>query len=321
MKVNHNYLVNALHVDGITDLSSTQVVASLILDYLYTEAGYRAFLGLVSSLSKVPSYVIPSGSSKSKDPGPDGLEEDFFATLMRRLTDLRDWQIIDLFDLFDRYGDGLIRTRDLFVLIALLVSADARRSTLVFYLHRKELFEILSRRTVPPDLDGDDSDLLDDDGDGEESTEDGMKNLPFGMERRSRRKSTSGSETVSENLVRSTSNTDHSTESLSSSTADDSSTPSSQSGAPMMTFAQFCGVATPVGVPPSRSIAILEKFGVHEGGMFSYQDYLVYGYWVLSHVDAQDDDTAPSGGDEHHHQQQQSQAGGDSQSSRFCVVM
>jgi len=74
-----------------------------------------------------------------------------------------------------------------------------------------------------------------------------------------------------------------------------------------------------VGVPPSRLIAILEKFGVHEGGMFSYQDYLVYGYWVLSHVDAQDDDGAPAGSEEQ--QQQQAQAGGDAQTSRFCIVM
>jgi len=244
---------------------------------------------------------------------------------MRRLTDFRDWQIIDLFDLFDRYGDGLIRTRDLFVLIALLISADARRSTLVFYLHRKELFEILSRRTVPPGIDGDDSDLFDDDDDdddgSEDATESGVKNISHGTERKNRKMAVNGSEMSSENHTRSRSNTGHSGESPSFSPGDDGSTPSSSSGAPLMTFAQFCGVATPVGVPPSRSIAILEKFGVHEGGMFSYQDYLVYGYWVLSHVDAQDDGTAPSGGDEHHHQQQQSQAGGDSQSSRFCVIM
>jgi len=88
-----------------------------------------------------------------------------------------------------------------------------------------------------------------------------------------------------------------------------------------MSFAQFCGVAIPVGVTASRLIAILEKFGVHESGMFSYQDYLVYGYWVLSHVDAQDDDTAPAGGDEAQQQQQQAQVGGDAQSSRFCTVM
>jgi len=315
MKVNHSYLISALHIDGITDMSSSQAVASLILDYLYTEAGYRAFLALIASLCKVPSYVI--SSSKSKDPGPEGVEEDFFATLMRRLTDFRDWQIIDLFDLFDRFGDGLIRTRDLFVLVALLVSADARRSTLVFYLHRKELFEILSRRTVPPEIDGDDSDLYDDSG--EESTEDGVKNLSRDMERKSRRKSVSGKDASPENRSRSRSNASLGGDDESQ--RDDGPSPSSSSSQPLMTFAQFCGVATPVGVPPSRSIAILEKFGVHEGGQFSYSDYLVYGYWVLSHVDAQDDDTAPSAGDDHHQQQQQSQVGGDSQASRFCVVM
>jgi len=37
MKVNHSYLISALHMDGISDMSSTQAVASLILDFLYTE--------------------------------------------------------------------------------------------------------------------------------------------------------------------------------------------------------------------------------------------------------------------------------------------
>jgi len=314
MKVNHSYLISALHIDGVSDVSSPQTVASLILDYLYTEPGYRAFLGLVTSLNKlVPSFVVPSAEkSKSKEQGVDGIEEDCFATLMRKFTDLRDWQIIDLFDLFDCNGDGLIHTRDLFVLIALIVSADARRSTLVFYLHRKELFEILSRRTVPSDLDGDDGDV------GAEGTEgkvgDDMENHE--AERRPRKVSGSGSELLAENRSRSTSRGGPAADMP----ASDGSTASAAS-TPLMSFAQFCGVGTPVGVPPSRLIAILEKFGVHEDGMFSYQDYLVYGYWVLSHVDAQDDDTAPAGGDDHHQQQQQSQVGGDSQSSRFCIVM
>jgi len=319
MKVNHSYLVNVLHIDGVSGVTNTQALASQILDYLYTEPGYRAFLALVASLGKsMPSFVIPSAEkSKTKEPGPQGIEEDYFANLMRKLTDFRDWQIIDLFDLFDRYGDGIIRTRDLFVLIALIVSADARRSTLVFYLHRKELFEILSRRTVPPELDDDDSDLLDDDG-GADSAEGDMDNLSSDAQRRAARKNAASAESSSENRSRSRSGA--AVRSDVSSDGDGSSR-AGASTAPMITFAQFCGVATPVGVQPSRLITILEKFGVHEGGMFSYQDYLVYGYWVLSHVDAQDDDTAPSGSDEHSQQQQQSQVGGDAQSSRFCVVM
>jgi len=316
MKVNQSYLIGALHMEGVSDMSSTQTVASLILDYLYTEPGYRAFLTLVSNLVRIaPSFLVPSvEKTKSKESGPEGIEEDCFASLMRKLTDLRDWQIIDLFDLFDCNGDGIIRTRDLFILIALIVSADARRSTLVFYLHRKELFEILSRRVIPVDVDGDgdDSDLSDEKGEG--GADDGdMENHE--TEHRSKKRSGSTSEMSSENRSRSRSNTD------SSMGGGDTSISSSSATTPLMTFAQFCGVAIPVGVLPSRLIAILEKFGVHEGGMFSYQDYLVYGYWVLSHVDAQDDDTAPAGGDDHNHQQQQSQVGGDSQSSRFCIVM
>jgi len=324
MKVNHSYLINALHIDGVSDMSSPQALASQILDYLYTEAGYRSFLALVSSLGKsVPSFVIPSAEkSRTKEPGPEGIEEDYFATLMRKLTDFRDWQIIDLFDLFDRYGDGVIRTRDLFVLIALIISADARRSTLVFYLHRKELFEILSRRTVPADVDGDDSDLLDEEGGDDDGNTD---NLSPGIERRSKNVSSGGSggDSSSENRSRSRSGTDGRNASVTSAAGgiEGSSNRSVSSSTAMMTFAQFCGVATPVGVQPSRLISILEKFGVHEAGMFSYQDYLVYGYWVLSHVDAQDDDAAPAGTDDHSQQQQQSQVGGDSQSSRFCVVM
>jgi len=314
MKVNHSYLVSALHIEDVGDVSSTQALATLVLDFLYTESGYRAFLALVSSLTKtVPSFVIPQSDSKSKDPGPVGIEEDCFASLMRKLTDLRDWQIIDLFDLFDRHGDGLLRTRDLFVLIALVVSADARRSTLVFYLHRKEIFEILSRRTIPADMDGDDSDLFEE---AEGDSGDGMNNLSHEMERRSRKMSGSGSELSDENRSRPRSNT-----SGSKTEGSDRAGASGTAGTPMISFAQFCGASMPVGVSPSRLIAILDKFGVHEGGMFSYQDYLVYGYWVLSHVDAQDDDMAPAGGDDNGQQQQQSQGGGDSQASRFCVIM
>jgi len=320
MKLNHSYLVSALHIDGVSGVNTPQATASLILDYLYTEAGYRAFLALVSSLGKaLPSFVVPSSDrSRSKEPGPEGIEEDNFANLMRKLTDFRDWQIIDVFDLFDRHGDGLIRTRDLFVLIALLVSADARRSTLVFYLHRKELFEILSRRTVPPDLDGDDSDLLDEDDSAKEGkNEDGMNNVSQDVGQRPRNMSGGASDASSENRSRSRSQNGGAAAS-SFPSGDDGSTPSASYGTPMMSFAQFCGVGISVGVPASRLIAILEKFGVHEGGMFSYQDYLVYGYWVLSHVDAQDDDVAAPVMDE---QQQQAQFGGDSQSSRFCIVM
>jgi len=310
MKVNHSYLVSALHIEGASDVGSTQALASSVLDYLYTEAGYRAFVALVSSLAKsVPSFIIPIGDQVGmKGSSSAGIEEDYFATLMRKLTDLRDWQIVDLFDLFDRYGDGVIRTRDLFVLVALIVSADARRSTLVFYLHRKEIFEILSRRAVPHDIDGDD--------DGDEDEAIGEKEVD-GEDPRGK-KSPSASEAGSEARGRPGSGSTHSN--ASPAAGDNSSTsPSANTSSALMTFAQFCGVGTPVGVPPSRLIAILEKFGVHEGGMFSYQDYLVYGYWVLSHVDAQDDDAAPAGSDEQ--QQQQAQVGGDSQTSRFCIVM
>jgi len=310
MKVNHSYLVSALHIDDASGESSPQVLASRLLDYLYTDAGYNAFVALISSLGRnVSSFVMPAGDpTDPKNTSVSGVEEDYFATLLRKITDLRDWQIVDLFDLFDRHGDGIIRTRDLFVLLALIISADARRSTLVFYLHRKEIFEILSRRFVPRELDDDDDDDVGDEshdlkeGDGSKmvkKTSSGRGELGSDTRARSRSSSTSS----------------HGSSAHYSSSAEGTAS-SANAGAAVMSFAQFCGVGTAVGVLPSRLIAILEKFGVHEGGMFSYQDYLVFGYWVLSHVDAQEDDT--SGIDE---QQQQSQTGGDSQSSRFCVVM
>jgi len=316
MKVNHSYLVSALHIDDVGDESSPQVVASHVLDFLYTEAGYRAFVAFITSLGKsAPSFSMPTGDKTgTKNSVSLGLEEDYFATMMRKISDLRDWQIVDLFDLFDRYGDGVIRTRDLFVLIALIISADARRSTLVFYLHRKEIFEILSRRVVPRDLDADDDADADDETrdlkEGEGSmmafSKDGLnKNGPSGH-----------SEGASETRGRSRSSS--SSHSNTGSFTAGGTNSSANAGSALMTFAQFCGVGTAVGVTPSRLIAILEKFGVNEGGMFSYQDYLVFGYWVLSHVDAQDDDTATAGIDE---QQQLSQVGGDTQSSRFCVIM
>jgi len=319
MKVNHSYLVNALHIEDVGDATTPQALASVVLDYLYTEAGYHAFSTLIFSLARsVPSFLLPGGDkSGAKTVAPQGIEEDYFASLLRKITDLRDWQIVDLFDLFDRYGDGVIRMRDLFVLIALIVSADARRSTLVFYLHRKEIFEILSRRVVPRDLDGDD----DVDDDSLDLKEGDVTKLAFSDERLGKKPSSSAahSETGSETRSRSRSSSSSHSNPPSFPLGDGAGS-SASAGSALMTFAQFCGVGISVGVPASRLIAILEKFGVHEGGMFSYQDYLVYGYWVLSHVDAQDDDAAaPASMDDQ--QRQQAQVGGDSQTSRFCIVM
>lgn len=107
-----------------------------LLQHMYSENGYDDFKAAVKKMSG----------------GRSSFEEDVFVMVLRRITDLSDWEIAELFELFDRNGKGSVSTYDLFVIIAFLVASEIKKTTFVFYLHRNDIFEILSDRELPDTL-------------------------------------------------------------------------------------------------------------------------------------------------------------------------
>ena len=353
MRVNFVYLLEALHMEGVEgDASSTRETASRVLDYLYTDTGYRAFVAIVRALveqqSKQPkqkpqsraeseSSSSSSGSSSGMGDVPAGVDEDQFATLMRRMTDYRDWQIVDLFTLFDREGDSIIRTSDLFIFVALLVSTEARRSSFVFYLHRQDIFELFSRSALPRGIDDDDAlsdsdggssndggddnsdndDDNDDDYDSSDDDDDDDDDGSGGRAGTAQRGRPHRSVSVGSDDARTGTRTRTRTRAQRPVALDTSvrlrdeggvraspvspetpaHTPPSPLPPPSPTllacptigFAQFCGVGIMLGMDERLLVSVLKSFGLREDSDFPYQDFLVYAYWILAHMDAKDD--------------------------------
>ena len=127
MKVNceeiSKFVNNKMNFDG----------GERLLDYIYTEKGYSDFKKAVKKISG----------------GRSNFEEDVFVMVLQRITDLSDWEIAELFEVFDRNGKGTVRTYDLFVITAFLLASEVKKTTFVFYLHRHDIFEVLSGRELP----------------------------------------------------------------------------------------------------------------------------------------------------------------------------
>lgn len=305
MRVNFAYLLDALHMEDVeSDEPSPRMTASRVLDYLYTETGYRAFVAIVRELvEQKPQAASGNGGGDV----PAGVDEDQFATLMRRMTDYRDWQIVDLFTLFDREGDSMIRTSDLFIFVALLVSTEARRSLFVFYLHRQDIFELFSRSALPrgidDDDDDDDEDVGDEDEDKDNSDEDEDEDDDDGGGRvrrgRLQRSVSEGGERPAVRVARPVAldtsvrvrDEDGARASPVSPETPVHTPPLSPTllACPTINFAQFCGVGVMLGMAPPLLVSVLRSFGLREDSDFAYQDFLVYAYWILAHMDAKDD--------------------------------
>ena len=333
MRVNFAYLLEALHMEGVeSDTPSPRVTASRVLDYLYTDTGYRAFVAIVRALveqqskqQKRPKSRAESSSSSSSSSSsvggdvPAGVDEDQFATLMRRMTDYRDWQIVDLFTLFDRDGDSMIRTSDLFIFVALLVSTEARRSSFVFYLHRQDIFELFSRSALPRGIDDDDA-LSDSDGsssndgdadssENDDSDREGAAAAGTAQHGRPRRSVSEGGEGRAQAQAQARAPRPVALDTSVRLRDDDGVRASPVSpetpahtpplspallACPTINFAQFCGVGIMLGMEPRLLVSVLKSFGLREDSDFSYQDFLVYAYWILTHMDAKDDAPDPA---------------------------
>mmetsp|Transcript_9501 Transcript_9501/g.21774 ORF Transcript_9501/g.21774 Transcript_9501/m.21774 type:complete len:249 (+) Transcript_9501:1-747(+) len=81
--------------------------------------------------------------------------ETHFLPLMRKCTDLSDFEILTLFDVFDFEQRGYILFRDVFLLLALLAARDSKATTKLLYLNGPDIFRVcclgIARRVRPYD--------------------------------------------------------------------------------------------------------------------------------------------------------------------------
>merc|ERR1712137_320212 len=73
------------------------------------------------------------------------LSENQFIHFMRRLTDLRDYQIVEMFDIFDYEDNGCIGFKSFFLLFSLITALESGDARQFLYLHMDAMFEIVAR--------------------------------------------------------------------------------------------------------------------------------------------------------------------------------
>mmetsp|Transcript_33840 Transcript_33840/g.46311 ORF Transcript_33840/g.46311 Transcript_33840/m.46311 type:complete len:232 (+) Transcript_33840:2-697(+) len=131
MKVNEEFLVMLL--DGLTAKESLpQSAAPVSSDQslfarLYEEECYnnlqRSFDG----------YCTAAGV----------MSENQFLTFMRSLTDFRDHEIIEIFDIFDYDSVGGISFDEYFLIVSMMAAINCAVCTQFLFLHGKQMFEML----------------------------------------------------------------------------------------------------------------------------------------------------------------------------------
>lgn len=276
MKVEITFLANKLSESGASEVAPS---ATVVFKTMYTAEGFEAFRRMAGSMSG----------------GQGGIGEDGFVQFMREATDLSDWEILDLFDAFDRRGEGVVLVSDLFLLVAILVASESKQSKLVLFLHGRDLFEILSRRSAPPDIAAD-ALLAALDGQEPPPEEDvgpvSLASVASG--RRSSSSSLSSSGTLIEGA---------------------GDVPA------VMNFQQFCGLGAAVGLTPSSVLSVLEEFGVRPGDSMTFDEFMTFAHVVLSTLDSRHDAICSSSSDDTSASGNPSQRSLKSQiSSRCCTI-
>jgi len=74
----------------------------------------------------------------------DSFHENQYIECLRKLTNLKDYQILDLFDLFDYEDTGRISFSEFFLTMSLIAARASGECTNFLYRHGEHMFKILS---------------------------------------------------------------------------------------------------------------------------------------------------------------------------------
>ncbi|KYQ90049.1 hypothetical protein DLAC_08634 [Tieghemostelium lacteum] len=100
-----------------------------LFEKLYTESGFNSIKSWYEKNTANNNFII--GESQ-------------FVLLLRYLTDLHSYQILNLFDSLDKDDIGCIGFEEFFLLIALLAAKECGQTTKFLYQHSRVMFEIVS---------------------------------------------------------------------------------------------------------------------------------------------------------------------------------
>eukprot|EP00339_Tiarina_fusa_P010964 CAMPEP_0117028906 /NCGR_PEP_ID=MMETSP0472-20121206/20979_1 /TAXON_ID=693140 ORGANISM="Tiarina fusus, Strain LIS" /NCGR_SAMPLE_ID=MMETSP0472 /ASSEMBLY_ACC=CAM_ASM_000603 /LENGTH=236 /DNA_ID=CAMNT_0004736529 /DNA_START=167 /DNA_END=877 /DNA_ORIENTATION=- len=74
--------------------------------------------------------------------------ENQFIHFMRELTDLGDYQIVEMFDIFDCDDTGIIGFKSFFLLFSLIAALETGNGKQFLYLHLDAMFELIARSST-----------------------------------------------------------------------------------------------------------------------------------------------------------------------------
>eukprot|EP00012_Vannella_robusta_P004540 CAMPEP_0206204030 /NCGR_PEP_ID=MMETSP0166-20121206/13253_1 /ASSEMBLY_ACC=CAM_ASM_000260 /TAXON_ID=95228 /ORGANISM="Vannella robusta, Strain DIVA3 518/3/11/1/6" /LENGTH=182 /DNA_ID=CAMNT_0053623523 /DNA_START=195 /DNA_END=743 /DNA_ORIENTATION=- len=77
--------------------------------------------------------------------GKGTFTENQFIHFMRELTDLGDYQIVEMFDIFDCDDTGIIGFKAFFLLFSLITALESGNGKQFLYLHLDAMFELIAR--------------------------------------------------------------------------------------------------------------------------------------------------------------------------------
>mmetsp|Transcript_4910 Transcript_4910/g.8502 ORF Transcript_4910/g.8502 Transcript_4910/m.8502 type:complete len:235 (+) Transcript_4910:235-939(+) len=113
-----------------------------LLEALLSRQGIFSVNKWFQTHATVVSIQVGSGSLRGG--GARALPEWDYLSLMRRLTDLPEHELFDLYDLLDKNARGGIRCKEFILLLAVLASRSANQRLQLLFMHGRDMFDLIT---------------------------------------------------------------------------------------------------------------------------------------------------------------------------------
>mmetsp|Transcript_17204 Transcript_17204/g.37412 ORF Transcript_17204/g.37412 Transcript_17204/m.37412 type:complete len:230 (-) Transcript_17204:198-887(-) len=129
--------------DTTTENDRKSVSQPTLLEALFSQQGINSVTKWFQTHATVVSNPT-AGPASLRGAGVRALLESDFLPLMRRLTDLPEHELFELFDLLDKECRGAIGRKEFILLLAILASRNSNERLQVLYMHGRDMYDLLA---------------------------------------------------------------------------------------------------------------------------------------------------------------------------------